>query len=300
MTSVAAPQTGSDVASTETTTTADSALAPSADCIADSAGGLTFDITDPGEPGTAHLLLRLRDAGAPTDGADRAEHEVRLPLTPSADGRLRAALPSSMELAEGRWDAYVEVPGTPAPRRLVPGVNDLRSLVDRAPSGARGHVAVRIPYPTKHGNLTVRSWHRAPHAEVGEIGLDQAGAALTGRVYGTGLTGQAYVEARRRSEPHRTHRAEVTARGPEFTATVDFGELADSGAGTWDLWLHPAGESGPRVRLARILDDVADKKAIFLYPTTRVVVPQGVVEAGPYYTTDNDLSIRVVEAKAAG
>ncbi|NDZ84894.1 hypothetical protein G3I23_04795, partial [Streptomyces sp. SID10115] len=66
--------------------------APRADCIADSAGGLTFDVTDTAEPGTeavAHLVLRLRDA----DSGEDTESTVRLPLTPSGDGRLRAALP---------------------------------------------------------------------------------------------------------------------------------------------------------------------------------------------------------------
>lgn len=132
----------------------DVTMVPGADCIADSAGGLTFDITDPG-PGAAagdtHLVLRHRDG----------VREVRLPLTPAADGRLRAALPSSVELPEGRWDAYAQV-ADGEPQRLAPGLNDLRSLVDRVPSGARGHVAVRIPYGTKHGNLSVRSWLRAP------------------------------------------------------------------------------------------------------------------------------------------
>ncbi|AZM57501.1 hypothetical protein DMA15_07310 [Streptomyces sp. WAC 01529] len=269
------------------------ATAPRADCVADSAGGLTFDVTDPGGAGakdTVHLLLRRRDA-------DSAEDYVRLPLSPSADGRLRAALPSSVELAEGRWNAYAQVAGG-EPRRLMPGVNDLRSLVDRAPSGSRGHVAVRIPYATKQGNLSVRSWLRAPHAEAGELGL--AGAALTvhGRLYGTALTEAAYAEAVRRAEPGLVRRAEVTAEGPEFTFGLDQGPLADSGPGPWDLWLLPAGESGPRVRVARLLDDVADKKTIFTYPVVRRETPHGAVEVGPYYTNDNDLAVRVRRAGA--
>jgi hypothetical protein len=42
----------------------DVTMPPGADCVADSAGGLTFDVTDPG-PGAAagdtHLVLRHRD-----------------------------------------------------------------------------------------------------------------------------------------------------------------------------------------------------------------------------------------------
>ncbi|MEV0440733.1 hypothetical protein AB0I84_23340 [Streptomyces spectabilis] len=259
------------------------APAPKADCIADSAGGLTFDVTDPGETETAHLLLRLRDSDPVA--------EVRLPLTPAGDGRLRAALPSSVELAEGRWNAYALVDGG-EPRRLMPGVNDLRSLVDRAPSGSRGHVSVRIPYATKQGNLSVRAWVRAPHAEAGELRITDTGLTAHGRVYGTELTPDARVEAVFRKEPERVVRAGVTAGGPEFDVTLRYADLA-AGRGPWDLWLLPRGDEGPRVRLARLLDDVADKKPIFTYPVTAVEGPEGPVEAGPYYTNDNDLAVRV-------
>ncbi|MFD4630368.1 hypothetical protein ACFVYR_22330 [Streptomyces sp. NPDC058284] len=267
--------------------------APRADCIADSAGGLTFDVTDPGGSGAdeAHLLLRRRDA-------DSAEDYVRLPLSPSADGRLRAALPSSVELAEGRWNAYAQVAGGEL-RRLMPGVNDLRSLVDRAPSGSRGHVAVRIPYATKQGNLSVRSWLRAPHAEAGEIEISSTALTVHGRVYGTELSDTAYVEAVRREQPDTVHRADTATKEAEFTVTLPYGPLAGSGSGPWDLWLLPAGEGGPRVRLARILDDVPDKKAIFTYPVVSVATADGAVEAGPYYTTDNDLSVLVRGARGA-
>lgn len=132
------------------TTLAPQSTPPRADCIADSAGGLTFDVTAGGEAGSAHLVLRRREG----------REEVCLPLAPAADGRLRAALPSIVALPEGRWDAYARVDAG-EPRRLVPGVTDLRSLAARIPSGSRGHVAVRIPYATRQGNLTVRSWLRA-------------------------------------------------------------------------------------------------------------------------------------------
>ncbi|MCX5597917.1 FixH family protein [Streptomyces phaeochromogenes] len=260
----------------------DVTMVPGADCIADSAGGLTFDITDPG-PGAAagdtHLVLRHRDG----------VREVRLPLTPAADGRLRAALPSSVELPEGRWDAYAQV-ADGEPQRLAPGLNDLRSLVDRVPSGARGHVAVRIPYGTKHGNLSVRSWLRAPHAEAGELRIGKAELAVRGQVYGVELSPDAYAELRRRAEPETVVRAEVTLDQARFGLTVAYSELTE---GVWDLWLRPAGETGPRVRIARLLDDIADKKPIFSYPKVTVETVYGPAEAGPYYTSDNDLSVTV-------
>ncbi|GAA5702726.1 hypothetical protein AQJ43_17520 [Streptomyces avermitilis] len=254
---------------------------PRADCIADSAGGLTFDIGGSDEAGLAHLVLRRREDDA----------EVRLPLTPSAEGRLRAALPSSVELPEGRWDAYAQT-ADGEPQRLVPGVSDLRSLVDRGP-GAAGHVAVRIPYATKHGNLTVRSWLRAPHAEAGELRIGDGGLQVSGRVHGAALAPGAHAELCRRGEPASVLTAEVAPRQGEFRFTVDYGAMAE---GVWDLWLRPAGEDGPRVRIARLLDDIADKKPIFTYPKLTLETKHGPVQAGPYYTADNELSVTVTSA----
>ncbi len=104
-----------------------------ADCVADSAGGLTFDVAAGGASGAVHLVLRRREG----------HEEVRLPLAPVADGRLRAALPSSVALPEGLWDAYACV-ADEEPRRLAPGAMDLRALAER------------VPYRTRQGNLSIR------------------------------------------------------------------------------------------------------------------------------------------------
>jgi len=258
--------------------------APRADCIADSAGGLTFDVTDHGGPDPAHLVLSNRDSG----------EDVRLPLSPAGDGSLRAALPSSVRLPEGRWDAFAQVAGE-EPRRLAPGLNDLRSLVDRVPSGSRGFVAVRIPYATKHGNLTVRSWLRAPHAEAGELIIADGEMTVSGRVYGTAITPKAYAEIRSRKDAMPALRSQLTARGDEFTFPVAYEEL---GAGRWDLWVRPEGEDGLAVRVARLLDDIADKKPIFTYPTASLDTERGRIAVEPYYTSDNDLAVLVTTANA--
>ncbi|MGY0487450.1 hypothetical protein [Streptomyces sp. WG-D5] len=261
-------------------------MPPRADCIADSAGGLSFDVTDHGSPDPAHLVLVDRTSG----------QTVRLPLTPTGEGRLRASLPISVSLPEGRWDAYAQVAGD-EPVRLGPGVNDLRSLVDRAPSGSRGYVAVRIPYATKHGNLTVRSWLRAPHAEAGELLIADGELTAHGRIYGAEFTAKAYAEIRDRAPHGPVLRGELTWDGPRFTLRIGYDELRE---GRWDLWLRPAGDDGPQVRLARLLDDVADKKPIFTYPVVRLAVEgRGELVAEPYYTGSNDLSIQVTSAQRA-
>ncbi|MFI9722559.1 hypothetical protein ACIHFE_23350 [Streptomyces sp. NPDC052396] len=271
---------------------------PRADCIADSAGGLTFDLDAPeGTAGSAHwpqALVLLRRGG--DDQAD----EVRLPLTPNGDGRLRAVLPSTVAMAEGRWDVHVDC-GEAGNQRLLPGLADLRSLVDRRPGPSTSPLAVRIPYATKHGNLSVRSWLRAPHAEAGDLKLDDTGISGRGTLYRVEnprewLTG-AFVEARSRRSSAQVRTAPVTAEGEDFTFTLSYPELcADwkGGLEVWDLWLRRS-DGSAEARLARILDDVADKKQIFVYPGLPVAAPYAPAEVGPYYTADNDLAVRVDE-----
>jgi hypothetical protein len=264
---------------------AGTALPPHADCVADSAGGLAFDVTDGGKDGPARLVLLRR-------GTD---DEARLPLTPAADGLLRAVLPGEADLAEGRWEVHVQR-GEEKPRRLAPGVNDLRALVDRVPGAGTARIAVRIPYVTKHGNLAVRSWLRAPHAEAGELVVGATGVEIHGRLHGAVLTDGAYAELGTGKPPEGVLRAGITAEGPEpggFRCAVDYGAL---GEGVWKVWLRPAGEDGPRVRLGRLLDDIADKHEIYTYPKVVTETDRGPLEAGPLYTRSNDLVIGVTPA----
>ncbi|MFG3283488.1 hypothetical protein [Streptomyces sp. NPDC048111] len=254
---------------------------PRADCIADSAGGLTFDVTAAGGPG-ASLVLSRRGTAA---GAD-----VLLPLTPAAKGLLRAVLPSTVDLAEGVWEARVRF-AEGDERRLEPGARDLRALVDREPGPDADRVAVRIPHAGRSGELVVRSWLRRPHAETGTIGFDGGAVTVRGRLYGTAFGPDAVVEARLRGAGGRTHRVPAAADGEHFTFTLPYEPLAeglDAKEWLWDLWLL-AGSGAPAVRLARLLDDVPLKQAIFVYPGRRT--GPGVVR--PYYTGANDLSVRV-------
>lgn len=272
---------------------------PSADCIADSAGGLTFDLDAPGRAADAHwsAALVLRPRGGEED------EEVRLPLTPNGTGRLRAVLPSTVALPEGRWDVHLAC-GEETPRRLLPGLADLRSLIDRRPGTGTSPLAVRIPYATKHGNLSLRSWQRAPHAEAGDVLVDPEGITVRGTLYrvedpGAWLAG-AVVEARCRRAGTAVTVPLTAAEGQDFAFALPFAGLCEEWRGgpqVWDLWLR--GPEGTPVRLARILDDVADKKHVFVYPARDVTSPHAPAQAGPYYTADNDLSVRVVERPPA-
>ncbi|MFD7289423.1 transferase [Streptomyces sp. NPDC059863] len=271
-----------------------------ADCIADSAGGITFDITDAARPG-ATLVLRRRADGPRSAG----DQEVRLPLTGPATAvgaeptRLRAVLPSTVELAEGHWDIFA---GASGDQPVRPGIRDVRALIDRVPGA--GPVAARVPYPTADGRLALRAWLRAPHAEAGAVRCEPAGMSVEGVLYGTELGEHARAEARLRGGD-RTYRVAVTGRGGVFAFTLPYGPLAEGPGGPgeerrrWDLWLLPAPDAGG-IRISRILDDIWDKRAIHVYPAHGVSPAHGADGwlAAPGYTHDNDFCVRLAPARA--
>ncbi|TGB03121.1 hypothetical protein E4099_20015 [Streptomyces palmae] len=268
---------------------------PRAHCVADPAGTLTFDVFDWRPAGAgAGLLLTPR-------GPEGAADTLRLPLAPIAGERLRAVLTVETPLPEGRWDVYVAEDGA-QPRRLSPGNHDLRALVDREPPSGAGPLAVRIPYATKYGNLSVRSWVRAPHVEAGDIRVGAEELTVHGRLAGAehpaDLLAGAVLEARPRgAEPGTGPTAKPTTEGAAFSCALRYADLVRDWAGErllLDLWLRPA--DGAPVRLARILDDVPDKKEIFVYPAREVAAPHGAARVVAYYTVDNDLSVRVERA----
>ncbi|MFI6643417.1 hypothetical protein [Streptomyces sp. NPDC050504] len=263
-------------------TTDTQSRAPRADCVADSAGGVTFDLPDrdltDGGPYRPVLVLSPQKGTAGTD--------VRLPLTPAGRGRLRAVLPSTVELAEGRWAAH-----TADGRPVEAGVRDLRALVDRAP-GSVDPVVVRVPYPAADGGLVVRSWLRGPHAEAGDLGFAPGSVTFEGVLYGAEMGRGAVVEARVRGGGTAVHRFTASVVGPAFSCTVPYAELTPHPAEKallWQMWLLPRGDTGPAVRIARILDDVWDKRNVFVYPRQS---GKGFT-ANPWYTADNDLCVQL-------
>ncbi|MEV6161024.1 transferase [Streptomyces sp. NPDC052052] len=266
---------------------------PRADCTAGDDGGIGFDLDHGGhEAGPApELLLRLR--GRNGSGGNT----LRLPLSPLGGGRLRAVLPGSEVLAEGRWDVYVCGPGADDGARTAvePGIRDVRLLMDRSPR--TGRITVRIPYPTADGRLAVRCWVRSPHAEAGPLTFDGDRMTVEGTLYGTRLGDGACVEARLAGAPDRVCRVPVAGEGSTFSFTLPFDRLR-SGPVTeqqlWTLWLVPAtgaGDPAEGVRVSRLLDDVWDRRNSFVYPG-RSAGAGG--RAIPCYSSDNDLCVRLV------
>jgi hypothetical protein len=262
---------------------------PRVACVVDADGRIIFDL--PPGPAQRHpqqLLLRLR----PKKGQPEKDLHF-LDLEPVDDGHQRVVLGPRPALTEGRWDVYlIPEPGS-GRQRLRPGPRDLRTLVAGPPHDRQTPLAVRIPYATKDGYLAVRAWLRSAHAEVGAIGLTDRSMTVDARLHGATFQAGAVVRLRRRggSGTVLALEPEVAQDGRGFSFTVDHGELAAATgpqSGVWDAFVEPAA-TAPAIRMARLLDDVADRKEVFVYPTATV---DGAV-LRPYYTVDNDLSVEV-------
>lgn len=263
---------------------------PRTDCSAGTDGRITFRLRLP--PATRpRLVLALR----PKKGRPEETHHT-LDLAPLDDeGVCGAALEPRPLLAEGRWDAYLlREPGA-GRERLRPGLRDVRALAAGYPRDLPSPVAVRVPYTTKDGFLALRTWRRTAHAEAGTVEVTEAATTVRARLHGAALSGGAAVTLRLRGGGGGAER-EVRPR-PEgdgdFTFTVAHEALVGEAAGTrvWDAFLRPAA-GAPPVRIGRLLDDVADRKTVHVYP--RVTVGAAAVRV--YYTVDNDLSVEVAAA----
>ncbi|MFF3751486.1 hypothetical protein ACFYYH_13670 [Streptomyces sp. NPDC002018] len=275
---------------------------PRADCTVDGENRIVIRLTAPAAPATAtasapaaafrpRLLLRLRP---PKGRPEEVRRVFDLEPAPGQD-RWQATIDPAPAFAEGRWDAYVlPAPGEPR-RRLLSGVRDLRALLtDRAPDRTASPLAVRIPYATLDGYFAVRAWLHPTHAEVDRIRVADGGMTVRGRLFGAGLDTGAAALLRRRGKGGTVREAELTAEGEHaFSFVVGYRDLlgapgGSAGPAVWDVFVRPSADA-PRVRVARLLDDLADRKKVFVYPATAL---DG-LHARPYYTVDNDLSLEI-------
>lgn len=238
------------------------------------------------------LLLQLRPKKGKPEETGRC-----LDLEPAEQGWWRAVLEAAPALEEGRWDVYVV--GAPGEDRapLLPGLRDLRTMVSGGGDVGAAPVAVRVPYATKDGRLAVRAWWRAAHAEAGRIVVVGDSMTVAARLFGARLGEGAAASLVRRGRDSAVRQISVRAEGDQdFSFTVDYKDLLVGGGGpgageapvVWDVYVRPAA-GAPGIRVARLLDDIADRKAVFVYPVAML----GGVSARPYYTLDNDLSVEV-------
>ena len=148
---------------------------------------------------------------------------------------------------------------------------------------ARGDAVLRVrPGRGAGGTLVVAIEELPPHAEARRVGVED-GALLV-----EGETGGGDVEPRLVAR-HRGDGAEVgvaaDVRGERFGARLELVSLAR--AGVWDLRL------GDR-RLGTHLDDLPGKKDVVVFPAHRA----GGLELWPYYTVEDNLSIRAGEPQS--
>lgn len=265
-------------------------MQPRAGCVVDTGGRIVFDLVSRPAQGR-QLLLRLR----PRKGQPEKVLHV-LDLEPADDGGRRAVLDTDTVLAEGRWDVYLLQESGAERQRLRPGLRDLRALVDGHRRDWQAPLAVRVPYATADGYLAVRSWLRPAHAEADRITLTDRSLTVGARLHGASLQSGAVVRLRLRGGSNHLWdlRPQVEDDGRSFSFTVDHGELTAEtvgGSGVWDVFVQPAVQA-PLIRLARLLDDVAGRNEVFVYPTVTV---DG-TGLRPFYTADNDFSVEVTRA----
>ncbi|MEU1087238.1 transferase [Streptomyces sp. NPDC005892] len=243
------------------------------------------------------LLMRLRPPKGKPESTTRL-----LDLEPEgstdATGRCwQAVLAPEPALAEGRWDLFV-LPAPDAERTpLLAGVRDLRALLaGRVPGRTPLPLAVRVPFATPDGTLAVRTWLRTAHAEVDriEVGADSTTvrARLFGATTGVGTKGGAAAVLRLRGRPGEVRETGVHTDGPDgvrFTFTQEqLVDTPDGGPGVWDVLVRTGTGARP-IRVGRLLDDVADRKKVFVHPA----VTLNGLTARTYYTLDNELSVEV-------
>ncbi|MGW5684609.1 glycosyltransferase family 4 protein [Nonomuraea sp. NPDC003754] len=263
-----------------------------AHCLAHADGGLTIRLADGCLPprNAANWSVRLRRRGSTS--------AITLPLDAAGQTCLERA---GNRLAEGRWDAYLSRPGQRL-RRLVAGLCDTRVLVNALPDRHRP-LETWTPYATEKGELSIAVHVRTTHAEVTD--LLSAPTRLT--VHGLLVNlpqGPLTLLALRRGTargPGEAAQGEVVLPAQSyldgrFTCSVPYERLVAARREeqeTWDLYLCPAERGGP-IRLGRFCDDIADRRAVDLYPRHLV----GDAFARAAYTATNELSVQITTATA--
>ncbi|GAA4920172.1 glycosyltransferase family 4 protein [Streptomyces coeruleoprunus] len=254
----------------------------------------TASARDPQEApaGGRHDEPPVADAVAAPDGAVT----VTL-LTPREGARLvagghtfpfdaagGATIPPGTEFAEGVWPCELETPADrgadPTRIPLATRAVDQRGAMYAAARQPATATPVRhlVPY-TRGGTLTLRSWVRPVHAEVGAIHIRDRAVTLTARLYGASAApgaSAALLLRRRGDQPLELTFPATPLDDGALRFTVPLAAPADvqhAAHDVWDLWLRHAPDAEP-ARVARILDDVVEKGSLQPYPGTDLLKKQ--------------------------
>ncbi len=167
---------------------------------------------------------------------------------------------------EGTWRSGLMLP---------PGLELPRPVL----CGRAGRVSRVRALATADGELVVTATELPPHAEIRRTHLRETTFEVTGGLPAGDPT-EARLRARRRSDGTEAA-GTATVDGDAFRASLDLAGLA---AGVWDLWL------GTR-RLGTHLDGITGRAGAAVLP--------GLPTAQPYWTVEDNLSVRVDDAGAA-
>lgn len=241
-------------------------------------GRLRLEGPAPGGPGdTAELVLR----------AGPEEPERRFALSPAREGIVEA-LVDLWELrpvsgAGVTWSVHLSF-GPEGGERVVVA---RASTQVAAPVELPGEGAVyRVrAHATKHGELRIDAKLLARYAQVREVWVRGDSLEVSGALPPERGAEIALVARLRGGD--RELRAPAMAEADGFRGVLALGALARGGDGTWDLFLDP-GAGGEPLRLGAHLDDMPDRRRTTVLPRRRV----GERELQPYFTVDNNLSVR--------
>ena len=237
--------------------------------------------------GRAELVLRAE--------LSRAEH--RIVLARGQDGQAddfdAAVTVSTLAGAEGEtnvWDAYIALDGA-GEERLGASADARLAPASVTPEDASLY-RVR-PYLRHQGHLSLAVTRLAPHAEVLELVVEDEAVDVHGflpRPPAESSVG-ARLAARRRGTDSEVS-APATVEGDRFSARLDLGDLLhpSNESDVWDLRLEVPGAG--TLRLGAHLDDVRDKKNVLVYPPRTLSRESVERRLRPYFTVENNLSIR--------
>jgi glycosyltransferase involved in cell wall biosynthesis len=212
----------------------------------------------PGPAIPADTTLTWHRMGS-SESADHVQHGPAVRLGDLPDGAWKLLLPD----------------GEPA----LAGVRETRVLLDERIGPGEG-VHRQLPYRMVTGGLAMRVWQRPVHAEVAEVRADHAGVHVTGRLIGARLGAKARLYGPQEARREIPLQALSATR---FRLTVPA-----LPPGTWDPSVE-YGDGARAARLGRFLDDVADKKNVWVLPAARI----GGVTVQPAYLWGNEFSVRV-------
>ncbi|MGW6412915.1 glycosyltransferase family 4 protein [Streptomyces vinaceus] len=275
---------------------------PTGDCHIDSDGALRVTIRL-GLPksGNWQLLCRPRKS---TDTPIISQFH-RPPLSSTHEVCQAELIQETVDLPEGRWELFVQdAQGDCPPHRLRAGHLQLAGLLAQ-PRPTTGPVRWWVPYVTADGHLSLRTWRREEHAEADQVTVTSTHLHLKGslvnREWLAHCSGAELVLRPRPGCEASEVRSSLHCSGGRFEGAVDLADVARAARGPhddWDVWLSPAAGS-PRVRVARLYDDIVDRKRVHAYPEQSVSRPDGIMQVRPYFTPANELSVgAVINARA--